>query len=89
MKTTFSLIVGLGILVAGISGVAHAGGGGYGCRPSRTVIVTQPYSVQHSGGYSYYRYQTYPQSSSWRYGYSKARGWYGNGYRYNKSYRCR
>lgn len=88
MKTTFNLIVGLGILVAGISDVAHAGGG-YSCNSSRAVVVTQPYRVQHSGGCSYYRYQTYPQSSSWRYGYSKAKGYYGTGYRYNKSYRCR
>lgn len=79
-KAPFSLIVGLGILVSGMSSAANAGGG-YNCRSSKSVTVTQPYSVQQHNRYSYYRYQTYPQYQSWRYGYSKAKGWYG-GYRY-------
>lgn len=87
MKTTFGSIVALGILVAGISGVAHAGDY-YGCRPSKTVVVTEPTCVQHNNSYSYYRYYTYPRYQSWRYGYAKAKGWYGTGYRY-RYYRCR
>lgn len=83
MKTTFGSIVALGILVAGISSVAHAGGF-YSCGPSKTVVVTENSCVQHNNGCSTYgyRYYTYPRYQSWRYGYSKARGWYGGGYRY-------
>lgn len=84
MQTTFSLIVGLGILVAGISGVANAGGY-YGCRPSATTVVCEPSCVEYSNDCCTYGYYTYPRYQSYRYGYYKARGWFG-GYRY---YRCR
>lgn len=87
MKTTFGLILGLGILVAGTSGVAHAGGY-YSCRPSRAVVVTEPACVQYSNDCSTYgyRYYTYPRYQSWKYGYSKPRGWFGYRY-YYKGYR--
>lgn len=84
MKTTFGLIVGLGLLVSGMSSVANAGGL-YGCRQSKAVVVvTEPAIVYHGNSCSTYgyRYYTYPRYYSWRYGYSKARGWYGVGYRY-------
>lgn len=82
MKTMFGLIVGLGILVSGMS---NATAGGYGNSCSRRAVVTQPSVVYYSNdGCSYYR-SYYAPRYSWRYAYSKPRGYFG--YRYYRS--CR
>lgn len=81
MKTTFGLIVGLGILVSGMS-VANAGEYGNSC--SKRVVVAQPSVVYYSNeGCSYRTY--YVPRYSWRSAYSKPRGYFG--YRYYR--RCR
>lgn len=81
MKTTFGLIVGLGILVSGMSQVEA---GGYGNRYARRIGVNRPSAVCYTKDrVSYYNKSYYAPRYSWKSAYSKPRGYFG--YRYYRT----